>query len=83
MHLPEPGSAHKEDYDTDTAAALAGRVTRVLDMPNPDPPTADKTTVTAKRSLAQRKIRCDVGLFLGATASNAQEVAGWLPGRPG
>jgi dihydroorotase len=75
VHLREPGSTHKEDYDSGTAAALAGGVTTVLDMPNTTPPTADQVTLQAKRSLAQRKIRCDVGLFLGGTDSNAQDVA--------
>jgi len=75
VHLREPGFTHKEDYDTGTAAALAGGVTTVLDMPNTDPPMTDGATLMAKRSLARRKVRCDVGLFLGGTASNAQEAA--------
>jgi len=79
VHLREPGSTHKEDYDTGTAAALAGGVTTVLDMPNTDPPTTDGVTLMAKRSLARRKIRCDVRLFLGGTSSNAQEVARLAP----
>ena len=79
VHLREPGATHKEDYDTGTAAALAGGVTMVLDMPNTNPPTTDGVTLTAKRSLARRKIHCDVGLFLGGTSSNAQQVARLAP----
>ena len=75
VHLREPGGTHKEGYDTGTAAALAGGVAVVLDMPNTQPPTIDGVALVAKRGLARRKIRCDVGLFLGGTANNAQEVA--------
>lgn len=75
VHLRDPGSTHKEDYDTGTAAALGGGVTTVLDMPNTTPPAVDGLTLESKRSLARGKIRCDVGLFLGGTSSNAQEVA--------
>ncbi len=79
VHLREPGCTHKENYDTGTAAALGGGVTTVLDMPNTTPPTADRVTLAAKRSLARGKIRCDVGLFLGGTNKNAQEVAQLAP----
>ena len=34
VHLREPGMEYKEDFYTGTAAALAGGVTMVLDMPN-------------------------------------------------
>lgn len=78
-HLREPGSTHKEDYDTGTAAALAGGVTTVLDMPNTYPPTIDQMTLVAKHDLARKKIRCNVGLFLGGTATNAREVAQLAP----
>ncbi|HIC93410.1 MAG TPA: dihydroorotase, partial [Anaerolineae bacterium] len=38
VHLRDPGGTHKEDFHTGTAAALAGGVTAVLDMPNNFPP---------------------------------------------
>jgi dihydroorotase-like cyclic amidohydrolase len=79
VHLREPGLTQKEDYSTGTAAALAGGVIAVLDMPNTDPPTVDWASLNAKCSAAQAKIRCDVGLFLGGTETNAQEVAKLAP----
>ena len=75
VHMREPGSTHKESYDTGTAAALSGGVTTVLDMPNTIPPTSDGLALEAKCSLARRGIRCGLGLFLGGTSSNAQQVA--------
>ena len=39
VHFREPGYTHKEDWQTGTAAAAAGGVTTVFEMPNVDPPT--------------------------------------------
>lgn len=70
VHLREPGYVHKEDYTTGTAAALAGGVTTVLDMPNTIPPTATPATLAEKAALAASKAVCDVGIFVGATSSD-------------
>jgi dihydroorotase len=75
VHLREPGGEQKEDLDSGTAAALAGGVTLVLDMPNTQPPIVDSQGLATKRRLARQKARCDVGFFLGATAENAAEAA--------
>jgi len=75
VHLREPGATHKEGYETGTAAALAGGVVMVLDMPNTSPPTIGEATLIGKRELAQGKALCDVGLFLGGTGKNAEEVS--------
>ena len=37
VHLRDPGATHKEDFDSGTAAALAGGVTMVMAMPNTNP----------------------------------------------
>ena len=50
VHLREPGATHKEDFNSGTAAALAGGVTMVLAMPNTNPPIVDK----ASFALAQK-----------------------------
>ena len=41
VHLRQPGGEHKEDFNTGTAAALAGGVTMVLCMPNTKPAITD------------------------------------------
>src|SRR4051794_7026929 len=79
VHFRQPGGEHKEDYNSGTAAALAGGVTTVLDMPNTTPPTTDGARLAAKRKLAAANARCDVGIFLGATSDNAEEVAAASP----
>lgn len=77
VHFRQPGGEHKETYATGTAAALAGGVTRVLDMPNTSPPTIDGERLKEKRALAAAGARCDVGIFLGATVDNAGQVGQW------
>jgi carbamoyl-phosphate synthase/aspartate carbamoyltransferase/dihydroorotase len=71
VHLREPGYTYKEDFFSGTAAALAGGVTAVLDMPNTNPPTATPDRLRDKARLAAAKAVCDVGLFVGATNTDA------------
>ncbi len=44
VHLRQPGGEHKETYASGTAAALAGGVTTVLDMPNTTPSTTERNS---------------------------------------
>lgn len=74
VHLRQPGGEHKEDYASGTAAALAGGITCVLDMPNTTPPTTNRERLAAKQALANRGARCDVGVFVGASVDNAATV---------
>ncbi len=71
VHLRVPGGEHKEDFDTGTAAALAGGVTQVLAMPNTTPPIANEEIFDLTETRAQAQARCDYGIYLGATDTNA------------
>ena len=75
VHLRTPGQTHKEDLDTGTRAALAGGFTRVLDMPNTDPPTVDRIALEAKAALVRAHAHCDVDLFCGGTEGNVEQLA--------
>jgi dihydroorotase len=75
VHLREPGGELKEDMRSGSAAALAGGVTMVLDMPNTYPPIVGAESLALKQRLAAQKVLCDVGFYAGATESNAAEVA--------
>lgn len=70
VHMREPGDTHKEDWDSGTAAALAGGFTTILAMPNTKPPVTDTETLHATLVTAQSKARCDFGQYLGAGAEN-------------
>lgn len=83
VHLREPGGEHKEDLTSGTAAALAGGVTTVLDMPNTYPPIIDGEALARKQQLACQKALCDVGFYIGATATNASTAAALAGGAAG
>ena len=70
VHMREPGAAHKEDWDSGTAAALAGGFTIVLAMPNTNPPVVDAASLAMAQAAARQKARCDYGLYLGAGPDN-------------
>lgn len=69
-HLRVPGGEHKEDFATGTAAALAGGVTQVLAMPNTQPPLTTPAVLNDALGVAAAQIRCDVGLYAGASATD-------------
>lgn len=74
VHVREPGATHKEDFDTCTAAALAGGVTMICAMPNTNPSIIDEDSLMLVKKLAKEKARCDYALFLGATEENYSTV---------
>ncbi|MEM7536264.1 MAG: amidohydrolase family protein [Chloroflexota bacterium] len=76
VHFREPGYTQKEDLYTGTAAALAGGVTMVLDMPNTVPATSTPERLQEKIALAATQTICDIGLFVGSTTT---EMDAYLP----
>ncbi len=70
VHLREPGATHKEDWDSGTAAALAGGYTAVLAMPNTQPPITGAESLSLALEAARQKARCDYAQFLGAGPDN-------------
>ncbi len=71
VHLREPGSTQKEDFETGTKAAAAGGYTLVLDMPNNPNPITNPPALEEKIKLAQGKIYCDVGFHFGGSREGA------------
>ncbi|WP_159500363.1 allantoinase AllB [Microbacterium sp. 18062] len=71
VHLDEPGRTEWEGFATGTAAAAAGGVTTLLDMPlNSDPVTTTPAALAAKRAAAAGKLAVDVGYWGGAVPEN-------------
>ena len=83
VHMRDPGAPQKEDWDSGTAAALAGGFTTVLAMPNTDPPITDADALALTRASASQRARCDYGVFLGATGDNAALLPTLAPGTAG
>ena len=73
---------HKEDLAAGTAAAVAGGVTTVFEMPNTKPGTTTAAALADKLARAAGRAWCDHAFFIGAAADNAGRLAALerLPG---
>jgi dihydroorotase len=77
VHSRDPGFPEKEDFGTLTAAAAAGGVTTVVDMPNTVPGVDSGGVLEAKAALAHSKARVDFGLWgLIRSSSTVQQLEG-------
>ncbi len=75
VHVNDPGRADWEGFATATAAAAAGGVTTIVDMPlNSLPPTVDPAALAAKRAAAAGRCHVDVGFWGGAIPGNAAQL---------
>ncbi|PFG42598.1 allantoinase [Isoptericola jiangsuensis] len=71
VHVNEPGRTEWEGFASATAAAAAGGVTTLVDMPlNSLPPTTTADALAVKRAAARAKVRVDVGFWGGAVPEN-------------
>ena len=81
VHFNEPGRTHWEGYVTGTAAAAAGGITTVLDMPlNNQPPTLDAAALALKREAVAAHAVVDYGHWGGLVDGNLDALAGLVAG---
>ncbi len=77
VHSRDPGFPDKEDFGTLTAAAAAGGVTTVVDMPNTVPGVDSAGVLESKAALARAKARVDFGLWgLVRSSSTSAQLEG-------
>ena len=74
VHFREPGLTAKGDMASESAAAVAGGVTSVLEMPNTVPQTVSLDELARKFDLAEGRMHTNYSFFLGATADNLGEI---------
>jgi dihydroorotase len=74
VHFREPGLTAKGDMASESAAAVAGGVTSVLEMPNTVPQTISCDELARKTDLAEGRMHTNYSFFLGATADNLGEI---------
>jgi len=74
VHMRDPGLVDFEDFQTGTAAAAAGGVTTVLEMPNTLPPVDTVAKLKEKRKQIESKAVVDFGLYGVLHDSNLEEV---------
>ena len=74
VHFRDPGNPEKEDLESGSRAAAAGGITSFLDMPNTVPNAISREELEYKIQLSSRKTVTNHGFFIGATATNTQEI---------
>jgi allantoinase len=65
FHCRAPSHPERETFATGTAAAAAGDVTTVLEMPISIPPTTDGRVLRDRMEVAEREAHVDVGFYCG------------------
>ena len=81
VHFRDPGLTDKADMESESRAAAAGGVTTFFDMPNTLPQTVTPEAVEEKTAYAYRHSHVNFGFFIGATNSNAAQLARINPRR--
>lgn len=81
VHFRDPGLTRKADIESESRAAVAGGVTSFMDMPNTNPPTISITAWEDKCRRAAEVSAANYAFFLGATASNIDELRAADPKR--
>jgi len=75
VHVNEPGRTEWEGFATATAAAAAGGVTTIVDMPlNSVPPTVTVAALRQKQAAAAGQLAVDVAFWGGAVPGNGAEL---------
>jgi dihydroorotase len=75
VHLRDEGKAYKEDFHSGTAAAAAGGIATVFDMPNNAPVTMNTEALRNRMKIAESKILVNVG-FYSEFPKDIQEIEG-------
>ncbi len=76
VHLDEPGRTDWEGFETGTAAAAAGGVTTIVDMPlNSVPVTTTPEALAEKRAATVGKLAVDIAYWGGAVPENLGSLA--------
>lgn len=63
VHLRDEANAYKETFISGTAAAAAGGITTVLDMPNNSPVTMSSGSLQNRMKLAEGRVIVNVGFY--------------------
>jgi allantoinase len=75
VHMNDPGRADWEGVEHATAAAAAGGITTVVDMPlNSIPPTTTVAGLEAKREAIRGRAAVDVGFWGGVVPGNVADL---------
>ena len=83
-HLREPGTEHRETFETGTQAAAAGGLTTVFEMPIAKPPVSTEESFKYRHTTVDGKALIDFGLYGGAGKDNIDHIESmWKAGAIG
>lgn len=74
VHLRDPARPDRETFETGTAAAAAGGVTTVCEMPTSDPPVNSADRLVERARTVQGRALVDFALYGGAGPENLEEI---------
>jgi len=74
VHFREPGLEWKETIESGSKAAAKGGITSFFDMPNNNPATITSSLIKQKKELAAKTSLINFNFFIGANASNLDEI---------
>src|SRR5690349_5587983 len=74
FHCRAPSHPERETFATGTAAAAAGGVTTVLEMPISIPPTTTGQIVRDRMAIAEREAHIDIGFYCGCGTLQAADI---------
>ena len=75
VHVREPGWPEREDFFSGTAAALAGGITTICQMPNTQPTPHDLSSLAEMQQAAKPKLLCDMAVYAAAGYDNREQLA--------
>lgn len=74
VHFREPGLTHKADIASESAAAVAGGITSLMEMPNTNPQTTTIDELNKKYELGAASSLANYSFYMGATNENLDEL---------
>ncbi len=74
VHFNEPGKDEREDFASGSAAAAAGGITTVVEMPNSLPPCHSREILDMRVDLARNKMIVDFAFYGAAGSSNLDSI---------
>jgi dihydroorotase (multifunctional complex type) len=75
FHCRAPSRPERGDFASETAAAAAGGVTTVFEMPISDPACSTPEVFRSRQALASAQARVNIGLYSGAVLGSPERAA--------
>jgi dihydroorotase len=74
VHFREPGLTYKGNMSSESAAAIAGGVTSIMDMPNTAPSVLSVDVLEQKYEIASNSSLANYSFFMGLSKDNIEEA---------